>query len=88
MLEETVDDGVSLVRTQYTIGDDVLTQTKSTWDDSGGVWDADADDDGVDDTQYLLYDGHGSTRQLVDNDGAVVNDPARGGLQSYSYGKN
>ena len=32
--------------------------------------------DGV--TQYLLYDGHGSTRQLVATDGSTIND-------SYSY---
>ena len=36
-------------------------------------------------TEYLLYDGHGSTRQLVDTAGAVVNDAAHGGVQSYSY---
>jgi RHS repeat-associated protein len=42
----------------YTIGDDVLSQTKATW--SGGVGT-------FADTQYLLYDGHGSTRQLLDH---------------------
>ena len=31
-----------------------------------------------DDPEYLLYDGHGSTRQLVASDGSTVND-------SYSY---
>ena len=33
---------------------------------------------GSSDPQYLLYDGHGSTRQLVDSDGSTISD-------SYSY---
>jgi len=40
---------------QYTIGDDVISQTYSTYD-SGWT---------VDDTQYLLYDGHGRTFRLA-----------------------
>ncbi len=41
----------------YTIGDDVISQTKATYS-SGWT---------VADTQYLLYDGHGSTRQLINH---------------------
>jgi RHS repeat-associated protein len=37
----------------YTIGDDVISQYKTS-------------------TNYLLYDGHGSTRQLADSTGAIV----------------
>jgi len=35
-------------------------------------------------TEYLLYDGHGSTRQLIDDTASVVVDPADG-AQEYSY---
>lgn len=62
MLEETTkrydsyDILLSTERIQYIIGDDVISQTKSTL--SGTTWTANP-------TQYLLYDGHGSTRQLV-----------------------
>ena len=55
-------------RIQYTIGDDVISQTKSTW--TGSAWMANA-------TQYLLYDGHGSTRQLA--------GPTQTIVDSYSY---
>ena len=51
-------------RITYTIGDDIITQ--SSYDGSTTT------------TEYLLYDGHGSTRQLVASDGSTVND-------SYSY---
>ena len=65
VLQETVDDGSSdWTRIQYTIGDDVLAQTSLTSADSGANWT-------TGDTQYLLYDGHGSTRQLVSDTGAV-----------------
>lgn len=57
-------------RIQYTIGDDVLAQAKSTSGDSGANWT-------VNDPQYLLYDGHGSTRQLARPDKSVID--------SYSY---
>ena len=73
VLEETTyeDDGQSgwtpVSRIQYTIGDDVLAQTTSTY--SSG-WSAG-------DTKYLLYDGHGSTRQLVGENQAIQ--------QSYNY---
>ncbi len=49
--------------TAYIIGDDVLAQ---------------ADGSLVADIDYLLYDGHGSTRQLSDNTGALTGD-------SFSY---
>jgi len=65
VFEETVFSGTDIdpanddpsSRMQYTIGDDVISQTYSTY--SSG-WTAD-------DTQYLLYDGHGSTRQLIEH---------------------
>ena len=43
----------------YTIGDDVISQAKAEYD---GGWT-------INDTEYLLYDGHGSTRQVVDSSG-------------------
>jgi len=52
-------------RIQYTIGDDVISQTTSTC--SGGEWSANASG-----TQCLLYDGHGSTRQMAAPDQSVV----------------
>jgi len=79
VLEETTydDDGsdgwAPATRIYYTIGDDVLSQTTSTY--SGG-WPT-----GI--TKYLLYDGHGSTRQLIDsgqNIGANYNYDAYGTL--------
>lgn len=68
VLEETTTVGTTLTRVQYTLGDDVISQTTSTY--SGGVWTANP-------TQYLLYDGHGSTRQLVNTDLSIQD--------SYSY---
>jgi RHS repeat-associated protein len=59
---------VPLNRTDYVLGDDVLSQTKSTW--SSSAWTTGQ-------TQYLLYDGQGSTRQLVNTDLSVQ--------ESYSY---
>jgi RHS repeat-associated protein len=47
----------------YTLGDDVISQTRCY--DSGSGWQRG-------DTQYLLYDGHGSTRQLVDGSLTVI----------------
>ena len=40
----------------YTIGDDIITQKKSS-----GV-------------RHFLYDGHGSTRQLIDNNENIINE--------------
>ncbi len=51
-------------KTAYIIGDDVLAQATGTQQA---------------DIQYLLYDGHGSTRQLTSNSGTVVPN------ESYSY---
>lgn len=53
----------SATRIQYTIGDDVISQTKSD-----GVWNTDHWEWTASDTEYLLYDGHGSTRQLSQYD--------------------
>ena len=64
VLEETSDDGTNLTRIQYTIGDDVISQTTSTY--SSG-WSAGG-------TQYLLYDGHGSTRQLIAQDKSIIDE--------------
>lgn len=47
---------VLLSANYYTLGDDVIAQTKAA--DFGSGW-TQAD------TEYLLYDGHGSTRQLA-----------------------
>ncbi|MEN6309506.1 MAG: RHS repeat-associated core domain-containing protein [Anaerohalosphaeraceae bacterium] len=60
----------SVERTDYVIGEDVISQTKSNCDLATNAWTA-----GV--MQYLLYDGHGSTRQLM-NANLTVQD-------SYSY---
>ncbi len=54
--------------TGYAIGDDVLAQFVS--EDDGG-WTHNL-------PQYLMYDGHGSTRQLIASDGTTIDD-------SYSY---
>jgi YD repeat-containing protein len=50
--------------TAFIIGDDVLAQATGT---------------GQTDIQYLLYDGHGSTRQLADSAGNLITN------ESYSY---
>jgi len=65
---DTSDVLLSTERMQYTIGDDAISQTKSIW--NGSTWSANP-------TQYLLYDGHGSTRQLVNADLSLQD--------SYSY---
>jgi len=49
------------VLTCYTLGDDVIAQKKSYWQWVDLQWELQS----TDNTQYLLYDGHGSTRQLV-----------------------
>ena len=61
---------MDITTTTYVIGDDVLAQASSV--NIGLPW-ADHYD-----PQYLLYDGHGSTRQLMASDGTTVDD-------SYSY---
>ncbi len=58
-----VEDG-GTYQTTYIIGDDVLTQATGT---------------GQTDIQYLLYDGHNSTRQLADSTGNLITN------ESYSY---
>ncbi len=64
VIEEWTIDGSSMFKTSYVPGDDVISQSKSdwTWNETNEDWEFYSDDD----TQYLLYDGHGSTRQLAD----------------------
>jgi RHS repeat-associated protein len=69
-LEETTADPTGWTRIQYTLGDDVISQTTSTY---SGSWSAGT-------TQYLLYDGHGSTRQLAYGTSGSVSIQ-----QSYNY---
>jgi len=66
---ETLDSAV-----YYTIGDDVISQTKATY--PGGVVT-------FADTQYLLYDGHGSTRQLLNHTPDGSGEPVV--TESYDY---
>lgn len=69
VLEETIDDGSSTLKTiTYTIGDDVIAQAKTDWTLNGSDWEVDTQYE----TEYLLYDGHGSTRQLADGAGAIT----------------
>jgi RHS repeat-associated protein len=82
------DDGqggwIPTTRIQYTIGDDVISQTESTSSDGGVTWIAeDLDDNDIDDTEYLLYDGHGSTRQLCKGAYDPADPPVT--IDSYSY---
>jgi len=62
-------------RIHYTIGDDILGQTKSdwTWDSGTSAWVMGT----VYDTEYLLVDGQGSTRQLSRSNLSVA--------ESYNY---
>jgi RHS repeat-associated protein len=74
--ETTITNGdpATMTRTAYTIGDDVISQGKSDWELSlpdNWHWAAPS-------VQYLLYDGHGSTRQLVNSTGDTV-------VEDYSY---
>jgi RHS repeat-associated protein len=57
---QTLEESDGATRTTYTIGDDIVTQ--SAYDGSSAT------------TRHILYDGHGSTRQLTDNTGAVATD--------------
>jgi RHS repeat-associated protein len=54
---EELDDVGGSPSQSYVIGDDIIAQSAG----------------GVSAPSYLLYDGHGSTRQLVQNTGAVIN---------------
>lgn len=62
---ETSDTAATLIT--YTLGDDIIAQGKSHWTKTGNVW-AINTTGGVEATQYLLYDGHGSTRNLAEYD--------------------
>jgi RHS repeat-associated protein len=66
-LEEWSETDDSATSTWYTIGDDVISQTKSHWTLSGSEWLLQI----TDPTRFLIYDGHGSTRQLVKPDGTI-----------------
>ena len=60
VIEETItlsNDDVTYI--SYVIGDDVIAQAKAMYDDSADTWTYQG-------PHYLLYDGHGSTRQLAD----------------------
>jgi len=58
VIEEITDDDGTITRRTYTIGDDVIAQS-----DTPGTAAA---------TEYLLYDGHGSTRQLSDSSSNIT----------------
>jgi len=73
VLEEWRINGTTAKLTTYTLGDDVISQTTSNWQYNTTQWEI----DGTAVTQYLLYDGHGSTRQLVNSDLTLAN--------TYSY---
>ncbi len=77
VLEETLYNyaGAFVYRRTYTVGDDVLTQSRYNVTTTG--------------IRHLLYDGQGSTRQLTDNSGNVApnqvyNYDAYGVLLGYS----
>ena len=58
ILEETATTGASSVRKTYTLGNDVVAQQSSTVESGCPL--------------FLLYDGHGSTRALVDATGQIL----------------
>ena len=58
-----------MVKTDYVLGDDVISQSKSDWSWNGAAESRDLDTSY--DSQYLLYDGHGSIRQLVSSNLSV-----------------
>ena len=55
-------EGSTATLTCYTLGDDVIAQTKSYWQFISSQWELQS----TDNARYLLYDGHGSTRQLAE----------------------
>ena len=74
-MEEWAVEGSTAVLTCYTLGDDVIAQKKTYWQWVDPQWELQS----TGNTQYLLYDGHGSTRQLAEYDGSVTVE------HSYSY---
>jgi len=58
VIEEITDDDGTITRRTYTIGDDVIAQSDTP--DTAAA------------TEYLLYDGHGSTRQLSDSSSNIT----------------
>jgi len=63
-LEEWAVEGSTATITCYTLGDDVIAQKKSYWQFNSPQWELQS----TGNAQYLLYDGHGSTRQLAEYD--------------------
>jgi RHS repeat-associated protein len=61
-LEEWAVEGSTATLTCYTLGDDVIAQKKTYWQWVDPQWELQS----TGNTQYLLYDGHGSTRQLAE----------------------
>jgi RHS repeat-associated protein len=57
-------------RIHYTLGDDVISQAKSVWTLNGSEWVLQT----AYDTEYLLYDGHGSTRQLIRPNKTIIDN--------------
>jgi RHS repeat-associated protein len=76
VLEEWTVEGVDAALTCYTLGDDVIAQTKSDWQLVASQWEL----QGTGNTEYLLYDGHGSTRQLAEYAAGTVSI-----VDSFSY---
>ena len=68
VLEEWAVEGGTATLTCYTLGDDVIAQKKSYWQWVDPQWELQS----TGNTQYLLYDGHGSTRQLAEFDTEVT----------------
>ena len=78
VLEEWAVNDTTATLITYTIGDDIISQTKSYWTWSVSEWIL----QNTDPTQYLLYDGHGSTRQLAKYDDTTDTVTA---VDSYNY---
>ena len=66
-MEEWAVEGSTATLTCYTLGDDVIAQKKTYWQWVVSQWELQS----TGNTQYLLYDGHGSTRQLAEYDTEV-----------------
>jgi len=70
-LEERIDDGGTVETITYTLGHDVIAQARGTGDEA---------------VRYLLYDGHGSTRQLYGYDSQSSGDAVVGSFSYDAYG--
>jgi hypothetical protein len=67
VLHESSNDGTDISTIMYTIGLDVLSQARSVYHITPQTTD-------YYNAQYMLYDGHGSTRQLADSTGATIDE--------------